>query len=374
MFTVFTAFGERSPGEVRKDMIDWIESNWESFKSHVFMAMASRDMDFDTWIHEVKSNNYIDDEFCLSALCQMCQRHALVVTAVKLWTTIPKNFNKTDDEIRRLCDIHLLYKCKDTYSVLKPVFEWKHEVSIGEISLLTTPKPLCETTDTVLAKESSEQNTIEIKQEMVPVPTETQDQLGLVDIPPLPDPTHPLLDATHNLLVDLPGVSVNDPPMDATITVPTVNDEGEPTDATSSIRVTDTVAESSSPSQTVLPVQNPVTAVPCSIILKDVSVKLKGKTSVVFPPSTEEMCEAKVCLQRIDHASSDLPRLRGRKRQRSHSNRPTHKAKDDVKYVFTDATSGEDTKTDDKTVPLDKGAPSGYRLAAHQYMVAKDRV
>ena len=82
MFTVFTAFGKRSPGEVRKDMIDWIESNRESFKLHTFMA--SWDMDFDTWINDVKSNDYIGDEFCLSALCQMCQRHALVVTSVKL--------------------------------------------------------------------------------------------------------------------------------------------------------------------------------------------------------------------------------------------------------------------------------------------------
>ena len=140
MFTVFTAFGERSPGEVRKDMIDWIESNCESFKLHTFMAMASHDMDFDTWINDAKSNDYIGDEFCLSALCQMCQRHALVVTSVKLWTTIPPSFQKTEDKIRRLCDIHLLYVCKDTYSVLKPVFKWKCEgVPIGEISLLTSP-------------------------------------------------------------------------------------------------------------------------------------------------------------------------------------------------------------------------------------------
>ena len=99
MFTVFTAFGERSPGEVRKDMIDWIESNRESFKLHTFMGMALRDMDFDTWINNVKSNDYIGDKFCLSALCEMCQRHALVVTSVRVWTTIPTSFQKTDDEI-----------------------------------------------------------------------------------------------------------------------------------------------------------------------------------------------------------------------------------------------------------------------------------
>ena len=125
MFTVFTAFSERSPGVVRKDMLDWIESNLENFKVQTFMAMALCDLDFDTLINNVKSNDYIGDKFCLSTLCQMCQRHTLVVTSVKLWTTIPPSFQKTDDEIQRLCDIHLLFVCKDTYSVLKLVFEWK---------------------------------------------------------------------------------------------------------------------------------------------------------------------------------------------------------------------------------------------------------
>ena len=319
MFTVFTAFGERSPGEVRKDMINWIESNHESFKLHTFMGMASRGMDFDTWINNVKSNDYIGDEFCLSALCQMCQRHALVVTSVKLWTTIPPSFQKTDDEIRRLCDIHLLYVCKDTYSVLKPVFERKCEVPIGEVSFVTSPEPLRETTDVVLAKESNEQNTVEIKQEATPTPAEDQDQqdqFGLVDIPPLPNTTHPLLYATINTLVELPGVSNNDPPMDATITIPTIDNEGEPTDATTPTRVTSRDDETIKPSQVVLPVQNIATAVPCSIILKDVSVKLKGKTSIVFPPSEEEMCKVKVCLQWIDQPSDNQPRPRGRNRQR----------------------------------------------------------
>ena len=300
MFTVFTVFGERSPGEVRKDMIDWIESNRESFKLHTFMGMASRDMSFDTWINNVKSNDYIGDEFCLSALCQMCQRHALVVTSVKVWTTIPTSFQKTDDEIRRLCDIHLLYVCKDMYSVLKPVFEWKCEMPIGEINLVTPPEPLDETTDVVLAKESSEQNIGKIKQEMPGIPAEgheEQDQFGLVDIPPLPDTPRPLLDAMVNILVELPGVSNNDPPMDATITVPTIDVEGEPMDATLPPRNSSREAETSKPPDVVLPVQNIATAIPCLIILQDVSVKLKGKTSVLFPPSEEEMCKAKVCLQ-----------------------------------------------------------------------------
>ena len=122
----------------------------------------------------------------------------------------------------------------------------------------------------------------------------------------------------------------------------------------------------------VLPVQNIVTAIPCLIILQDVGVKLQGKTSVLFPPTEEEMCKAKVCLQRIDQPSDNQPRLRGRKRQRTQNNELARRAKDDVKFVFTDATSGEDTIPNEKPKTSNKSAPSGYRLAAHQYIIAKN--
>ena len=197
---MFTAFGEKSPCEIRKDMVDWIKSNSESFKRHVFMAMVSCDIDFNTWFSNVKSNDFIGDEFCLSALCPMCKKHALVVMSTKVWTTIPPSFQKTNDEIRRLCDIHLLYVCKDTYSMLKPVFEWKFKVFIGEVSLLTPDpsEPLKDTTYTVLSKESSDQNVVEIKHETDLATEEAQDQLGLINIPPLPNTNQPLPDTTVN--------------------------------------------------------------------------------------------------------------------------------------------------------------------------------
>ena len=102
--------------------------------------------------------------------------------------------------------------------------------------------------------------------------------------------------------------------MDATVTVPTIDVKGEPMDATLPPRNSSREAETSKPPDVVLPVQNIATAIPCLIILQDVSVKLKGKTSVLFPPSEEEMCKAKVCLQRIDQPSDNQPRLKGRKR------------------------------------------------------------
>ena len=39
--------------------------------------------------------------------------------------------------------------------------------------------------------------------------------------------------------------------------------------------------------------------------------------------------------------------------------------------MFLDTTSGEESKTEKSVNISDKSAPSGYRLAAHRYMVAK---
>ena len=118
--------------------------------------------------------------------------------------------------------------------------------------------------------------------------------------------------------------------------------------------------------------QNIATSVPCLIVLKDINVELKGKTSVRIPHTKEEMCKVKVCLKRIDQSDIVLPHLRGRKRKRESDNGgPTHRAKDSVKYVFMDATSSEDVKTECNQDLKDKSAPSGYRLAAHRYMVAR---
>ena len=105
------------------------------------MGMASKDMDFDEWFSKLKSNNTGCDEFGLSALCQAFQRHALIVTSHKIWTTIPASYGKTAEEERRLCDVNFLYMYCDTFGYLEPKFQWKREFPIGELQLLPSKEP-----------------------------------------------------------------------------------------------------------------------------------------------------------------------------------------------------------------------------------------
>ena len=102
MFTMFGVFCNKSAGAVRKDLCEWISANLESFKRQWFMGMASKDIDFNEWFSKLKSNDTGCDEFGLSTLYQAFQRHALVVTSHKIWTTIPASYMKTPNEERRL--------------------------------------------------------------------------------------------------------------------------------------------------------------------------------------------------------------------------------------------------------------------------------
>ena len=98
---------------------------------------------------------------------------------------------------------------------------------------------------------------------------------------------------------------MDETPMEATSGISTVDEESQPMDATTKITANKDDDElSSQPSQTVPPLQNLATSVPCSIVLKDVSDELKGRTSVRVPHTKEEMCKAKVYLKQIDHVDN----------------------------------------------------------------------
>ena len=73
-----------------------------------------------------------------------------------------------DHDLRRKCDLHLIYLRGDAFGILKPKFEWKVNVPVGHIEMIEPPdKPLQDTTEETLSRESSASNISEIKEEPV---------------------------------------------------------------------------------------------------------------------------------------------------------------------------------------------------------------
>ena len=361
MFTAFGVFCDKSPGVIRKLLCEWISDNLEKFKQQCFMGMACKDIDFDDWFTNIKRNDTVCDEFRLSGLYQTFQWHALMIMSNKIWTTIPASYGKSLDEIRRLCDIHFLFMCRDTYSCLTPKFEWKHVFPIGEVELLPDPEgPLQNITEKTLDEETNNSNIIKVEP-MTDDEVHTDTGTNAPNITSstatslMPSTNDELPDAMQNLLVPLPlDTELNF--MDATTTFPDSNQPVTMNDSSTLAPL----------SQVPQPSKSPVT-IPCSIPLTDILMDLVDGKMII---STSQVpLEPEVFVEKREFNLRDCTDVITPK-----TRRPQRKAKRDVNYKIADLTSEEDERTLSDSERMNnptKSAPSGYRLTTNKYMLAK---
>ena len=194
IYTLFSVFAEDSPQQVRRNMVQWINDNKQKFESQTILAFTANDSDLETWLSNIDNNSTLGDEFALLALCQMYTHHAIIVTSNQTWTTVHPKHKLDNHDLRRKCDLHLIYLGGEAFGILKPKFEWKVDVPLGHIEMLKPPdKPLQDKTDETLSKEASVDNIADVKEETVDNTTQLSAELSEVTSQPpageLPDAT-----------------------------------------------------------------------------------------------------------------------------------------------------------------------------------------
>ena len=328
MYTMFSVFAEDSPQQVRRNMVQWINEHKIEFERQTMLAFTAKDSQLDTWLSSIDSNNMPGDEFALFALCQMYTRHALIVTQSRIWTTIHVKHGLMDHELRRKCDLHLIYLGGDAFGILRPKFEWKVDVPLGHIAMVEpSEKPLQDTTDEVLSKEASVDNIGEVKDEPREIVPQTQVELPDVT-PPAIDSELP--DATLNLIVTLPPdmqLNLEDVPQ-----IPT-NMEVQVKPCSVKLHRCD-----------IEPAKNlPRVPIEVNVVVQEHAYDLRKREQDIHNPATST-CRAK--------RSVSL----------------------NVSYVsLFDDIGSEDTSNEtqlNQPVPS-KRKPSRYQLAAHKYMLAR---
>ena len=331
LYTMFSVFAEDSPQQVRRNMVQWINENKQTFESQTLLAFAAKDRDLDSWLSNIDSNSTQGDEFALFALCQMYTRHALIVTSYRTWTSVHPKHGLDDHDLRRKCDLHLIYLGGEAFGILKPKFEWKVNVPVGHIEMIEPPdKPLQDTTEETLSKEASASNIPEIKEE--PIDPSVQVATELQDV--TQGPSEDLPDATTNLIVALPPDTQlsldNDPPDQHAVQ---------------------------------------------EIVTRPCSVKLSRCDIAVSRPIPPTPIEVNVV---VNHTSYDLMTKDTPKGNKGTSTTISHRSvSQNVSYInlFQDSSS-DDTANESTVQPLGvaiKREPSHYRLAAHKYMLASRR-
>ena len=281
-------------------------------------------MILDAWLSTIDNNCTPGDEFAVFALCQMYTRHALIVTSNQIWTTIHSKHKMDNQELRRNCDLHLIYLGGNSFGILKPKFEWKREFPLGHIELEEPPnKALEDRTEEILSKESSVDNTADVKEE--PVPDELMDATSALNRGELPD-------ATRNLIVALPP----DMELNLDIETPIPSTTPKPNVRPCCVNLTRCDATTS----------KTVSHIEVNVLVNDPSYDLRSKITASGNKATSTM------------------------RSRRHANQT-------VSYVdlFRD-NSSDDTEGEIVTKPVgavNKRKPSHYRLAAHKYMLARKK-
>ena len=324
IYTMFSVFAEDSPQQVRRNMVQWINDNKQKFEYRTLLAFTTKDSDLDTWLSTIDNNCTPGDEFAVFALCQMYTRHALIVTSSQIWTSIHRKHKMDNQELRRKCDLHLIYLGGNSFGILKPKFEWKTEVPLGHIEMVEPPnKALQDRTEEILSKESNVDNTADVKEE--PVPDELMDVTSAPNSGELPD-------ATRNLIVALP------PDMELNLDI-------------------ETPIPSTAPNPNVTP---------CC-------VKLTRCDTTT--PTIEPHIEVYVL---VNNPSYDLrPKIITSGNKATSTTRSRCPANQNISYVdlFHD-NSSDDTAGETVAQPVGavtKREPSHYRLAAHKYMLARKR-
>ena len=309
IYTMFSVFVEDSPQQVGRNMVQWINDNKQKFEYQTLLAFTCTP----------------GDEFTLFALCQMYTRHTLIVTSSQIWTSVHPKHKLDNQELRRKCDLHLIYLGGNSFGILKPKFEWKTEVPLGHIEMVEPPnKTLQDRTDEILSKEASVDNTAEVKEE--PVTAE------LMDVTSTPSSGEPP-DATRNLIVALPP----DMELNLDIDTPTPSTAPNPKVTHCCVKLTRCDISTTTPT-----IERTESHIEVNVVVKNPSYDLRPKTITSGNKATSTMRSRRLASQNISYVES----------------------------------SSDDTAGESMVQPVGaatKREPSHYRLAAHKYMLARKR-
>ena len=88
LFELFGKFNGKTAVEVRLLLLKHIESNIEFYEWRSVVCLKDRSMRFDTWIESIGNEATFCDELALMGLCALYNRHCLVFTKNKFWSSL----------------------------------------------------------------------------------------------------------------------------------------------------------------------------------------------------------------------------------------------------------------------------------------------
>ena len=119
LFTLFGNYSLDNADTVRQKLTKHMEEDVAYYDSVACVALSFKNVTMKYWIEDMSEALTFGYEICLYALCRMYDRHAMVYTQTKAWSTMamikPSHYLNAIAK----CDIHLLHMGRGIYGRLK---------------------------------------------------------------------------------------------------------------------------------------------------------------------------------------------------------------------------------------------------------------
>ena len=109
MFDLFGTFSGHTGTEVRVKLLENIATDMSFYETRSTVCLLMRSMNLETWVNAIANESVYCDELCLMGLCYMYQRHCVVLTQNKLWSTVQADKPLNLLDLLNVCSVRLIY-------------------------------------------------------------------------------------------------------------------------------------------------------------------------------------------------------------------------------------------------------------------------
>ena len=109
VYELFGSFNGLSSREVRSYLLGYVCKNVDFFDRRGSVCLPMRGLDLSSWVDNLNDSKVCCDELALLGLSAMYQRHTLVVTKNKFWSTIESSKPLSIIDLMKSCSVRLLY-------------------------------------------------------------------------------------------------------------------------------------------------------------------------------------------------------------------------------------------------------------------------
>ena len=119
VYELFGSFNGLSAQEVRMHLLEYIYDNIDFFECRSSVCLPIHGIGMNTWVDMVEDNRICCDELALLGLSAMYQRHCLVVTKNKFWSTIETKELLSITNLMKECTVRFLYLGNKKFGTLR---------------------------------------------------------------------------------------------------------------------------------------------------------------------------------------------------------------------------------------------------------------